>query len=529
MFVPDGEGDVCSLGYLVADWLEEFTCHGPGDLAGDRLVLDREWLKFLVAAYRLDPVTGRRLIDRALLSRPKGRAKSELAGLVAVAEAIGPVRFGGWDAKGQPVGIPVRSPLIRCLATEESQAGNTFEVAAYVMAEWGPDVWPDLYGGVKGVRQYQSATALYLPGGGEMRACTAGAASKDGGKETFVVPDEIHQYVLPELRNMYATVARNTGKREIAEPWMMSTTTSYLPGEGSIAEKILTAYRTGSLPNAERWLVDHREAQGRVDITNQAHTMAQLRYVYGAAADWVGLERKYRAMIDPTECPDDATAARYFLNKAMSTRDVWIPADVVERQVQTDVVADGEPITLGFDGSLNDDSTVLVGCRMSDGFLFPVGIWSKPAGPESVAWEVPRLEVVEEIRATFARYTVTRMYADPHEWRSDVDSLAEEFGQRVFRWETGREVAMGRALDRLRVDLITEVAWHSGSPEFMEHFRNAYTRRKNGRILVRKEHPDSARKIDSVVGAALAYEARADEIESPLSPPPTDNRMFVFR
>ena len=30
--------------------------------------------------------------------------------------------------------------------------------------------------------------------------------------------------------------------------------------------------------------------------------------------------------------------------------------------------------------------------------------------------------------------------------------------------------------------------------------------------LIRKEHPNSARKIDSVVGDALAYEARADAL-----------------
>jgi hypothetical protein len=172
-----------SLGFVVADWLEQYTCHGPGDVQGEPLVLDREWLKFLVHAYRLDPATGGRVFDEAVLSRPKGRAKSELAGLIGVVEAFGPVRFDGWDADGQPVGRPVTSPLLKCLATEESQAGNTFENIAFIAADWGPDVHPDVYKGVRGARQYQSASALYLPHGGEIRASTAGSASKDGGKE----------------------------------------------------------------------------------------------------------------------------------------------------------------------------------------------------------------------------------------------------------------------------------------------------------------------------------------------------------
>jgi len=507
------EGDEFpSLGWQVAEWLEAYTCHGPGDVQGEPIVLDNEWLRFLVNAYRLDPETGRRCVDRAMLSRPKGRAKSELAGLVGIAEAIGPVRFDGWDADGQPVGRPVTSPLLKCLATEEGQTGHTFQNIAYVMAEWGPDHHSDVYRGITGARQYQSASALYLPNGGEVRAATAGAASKDGGKETFVVADEVHLYVLRELRGMYSTVARNTGKRAKAEPWMLLTTTAYRPGEQSVAESLLTAWRKGDLPNVERWVMDHREAKGRIDLADVAHTLAQLRYVYGDAAEWMDLERIYRTMRDPMECEDDATAARYFLNRSISGRDAWIAKDVVERQARAETIAPGEAVALGFDGSLNNDSTVLIGSRMSDGFIFPVGIWAKPEGPEGTWWEVPRADVLATVREAFARYDVARLYADPHEWRSDVDSLAEEFGDRVVAWETRRDVAMGAALDRLHTGLRNGELWHSGDPVVVEHFANAYVRRRGSLRLVRKEHEQSNRKIDSVVGAALAVEARADAI-----------------
>jgi phage terminase large subunit-like protein len=166
--------------------------------------------------------------DEAVLSRPKGRAKSELAGFIGVAEALGPVRFDGWNADGQPVGRPVRTPLLKCLATEESQAGNTFENIAFICGEWGKDNHPEIYAGITGARNYQSATALYLPHGGEIRACTSGSASKDGGKETWVCADETHLYVLRELKSMYGTVSRNLGKRD--QPWLMQTSTAYRPG-----------------------------------------------------------------------------------------------------------------------------------------------------------------------------------------------------------------------------------------------------------------------------------------------------------
>lgn len=521
-------GHICSVGYTVLDWIEEYCCHGPGDVQGDPLNIDDEFRDHVIECYRIDPVTGRRMYDEAVLSRPKGRSKSELAALVGIAEAFAPCRFDGWDADGQPVARPVRSPLVKVLATEESQAGNTFETMAYVAGEWGPDAHPGIYGGVSGIRQYQSATAVYLPHGGEMRACTAGAASKDGGKETHVIPDETHLYIFKELRSMYATIARNLGKRAIAEPWMHQTSTAYRPGEMSTFEETLTSWRKGTLD--PRTYVNHREAKGRIDIADKAHTMRQLAYVYGASVPWQDLDHKYRQMCDPRICPDEATAARFYLNRSMATSDAWIAKDVHERQTRRGVVvAPGEAITVGFDGSINEDATVLRGCRISDGFLFRLGVWEKPPGPDGATWEVPRADVLATTREAFARFRVVRGYFDPHEWRSDVDTLAEEFGEAVVAWETRRDVAMGAALDRLHADLVNGVAWHDEDPVAHEHYGNAYVRRKGSHRLVRKEHPQSSRKIDSVVGDTLAYEARADVLASGWSAAPPDRRIVVHR
>lgn len=525
-------GHKCSLGYQVIDWIEAYCCHGPGDVQGDPIEMDDEWFSFIVNAYELNPVTGKRRVNRALLSRPKGRAKSELAGFIGVAEAFAPTRFDGWDANGQPVARPVRSPLLKCLATEESQAGNTFENIAFIASEWGPDTHPDIYRGVTGARRYQSATALYLPFGGEIRACTAGAVSKDGGKETWVCADESHLYILPETRGMYEFVARNLGKRAIAEPWLMQTTTMYKRGQLSTAEVIMQKWKKGTLENPERWLIDHREAKGRIDIRDKAHTIKQLTQVYGSAVKqgWISPELMYQSMTDPTECPDDATAARYFLNRSMSSEDMWIDVDIVERQMVDDVVEPGTAISIGFDGSLNDDSTVLFGCRMSDGLIFPIRIWEKPDGPEAAFWQVPRREVLQEIRDVHGMYIVSRGYYDPHEWRSDIDTVADEFGEdRVVAWETRRDVQTAAALDRLHVDLKTGVAKMVRDKIVLRHFGNAYVRMKGGHRLVRKEHPKSDRKIDSVPGAMLAYEARADALADGWSEEPPDRRVIVLR
>jgi phage terminase large subunit-like protein len=512
---PLFDGHVCSLGYAVADWIEANCCHGEGDLQGQPARIDAEMLDHIVECYRIDPQTGRRVFNEAVLSRPKGRAKSEIAAWVALAEAFSDcVRFSYWDEDGQPVGRGVTSPLIKCLATEEGQAGNTFKTIAYIASEWGKEHRPEVYAGASGARQYQSASAIYLPHGGEIRACTAGSASKDGGLESHVVVDETHLFVLAELRNMYATVARNLGKRYDADPWLHQTSTAYKPGEQSVFENTLTLWRKKELP--ESVFVNHREAKGRVNLDDKPHTIAQLRYVYGPAAGWIDLDRKYRDMRDPRICRDDAEAARYFLNRPMSGNDAWIAKDAVERQIRRgDTIALGERITLGFDGSLNNDTTVLRGCRVSDGFRFRIGAWPKPEGAAGIGWEVPRADVLATIREAFARYDVARAYCDPHEWRSDIDALAEEFGERVVAWETRRDVAMAAALDRLHTDIVNGLTFQDADPLALEHYGNAYVRMKGGHRLIRKENPDSNRKIDTVVGDALAYEARADVLAAP--------------
>jgi len=137
-----------SLGYSLISWIEHFLVHGPGDVAGTPIALDDEFAGFIATVYAVDG-NGRRRYDEAFLSRPKGRAKSELAGMLSVAEALAPVRFDHWAERGEvspwgyqyvpgePVGAPVRFPFIRCLATEEGQSGNTYDNVYFNLTE-GP-------------------------------------------------------------------------------------------------------------------------------------------------------------------------------------------------------------------------------------------------------------------------------------------------------------------------------------------------------------------------------------------------------
>lgn len=530
------DGHVPSIGYEVIDQIEEFMCHGEGDLQGQLAHIDDEMRDHIIECYRIHPLTGRRAYNEAVLSRAKGRSKSEISSWIATAESFGRVRFDGWDANGQPVAKRVTSPLVKCLATEEGQAGSTFKTIAFMAGEWGKDRFPEFYGATAGIRQYQSASALYLPWGGEVRRCTSGSASKDGGLESHIAADETHLYVLPELREMYAIVMRNLGKARFdADPWLHQTSTACKLGEKSVLEETLALWRRGEL--SEAVYVNHREAKGRIDIRDTEHTKRQLVQAYGEASKWMDIDRKLREMRDVRICPDDATAARYYLNRSMSGRDAWIAKDVHERQTRPGVanpspreVLPGEAIALGFDGSINDDTTVLRGSCMSDGYLFRIGSWPKPEGAAGIGWEVPRADVLATVREAMARYAVIRGYFDPHEWRSDIAQLQEEFGpERVSPWATSKDTPMSAALDRLYADLMNGTVCHDGDPLAAEHYGNVYVRMKGNLRLVRKEYPNSPRKIDSVVGDALAYEARADALAAGWTTEPQASIFFLPR
>ena len=114
----------------------------------------------------------------------------------------------------------------------------------------------------------------------------------------------------------------------------------------------------------------------------------------------------------------------------------------------------------------------------------------------------------------------------PSERARILAMLAEEFGEeRVIPWPTSSYVRMHDALDRLHTGLMTGEVWHDDDPLAAEHYGNAYIARRGRLRLVRKETPNSSRKIDSVVGDALALEARADALAAGWTP----DRETYFR
>lgn len=545
-----------SLGFALIDWIETFLCEGPGDSVGEPATVDDEYAAFVVRAYELrpkrNPRPGRKRYRRAGLSRPKGRGKSSIAAKLAVAEALGPVRFDHWAEAGEeswwgyvyeagePVGRPVTSPEVLCLATEEGQAGNTFD-AVVVMTKYLAEHYGAHFPGLD-----PGITRVLLEHG-SIEPVTARAKSKDGGNSTFCVFDETHLWDSRELHELAGTVRRNLSKRKAAEPWSLETTTAYRPGDDSEAERLYSLVERGGPATV---LLDHRQVPDDVEWKDDDALAAALLELYGPAADpdtgWIDVEQLVEDIRD--EQAEEVDSRRYFGNQIRATADTWCEPKTWARHAAADkIVADGELITLGFDGSHSEDATALVGCRVSDGHLFVLGVWQRPDGPQGREWLVPRDAVDDAVRDAFERFDVWRLYADPPYWQSEIAAWQRAFdrkgpkGRRVVEWWTNRDPQMAAALRNLRTALDAlepaSVVSHDGDARLAEHVANCRrwvkrVRLEDGEagelVLVKKDARRSPRKIDAAVTATLAFEARRDAVAAGAKPRRRRARAYSF-
>jgi hypothetical protein len=533
-----------SLGVALA-WVEWFAVHGPGDVQGvplhprhgsDALPLDDEFAGLILDCYTHDE-NGRRLYDTVAISRAKGRAKSELAGFVALAEAFGPVRFAGWAEggetyqwrdfvyeyePGEPMGRPVTYPFIRCLATEESQSANTYDNINYNL-EHGP-LSEDLPSGTAGI------TRIFLPHGGEIRPSTAAAASRDGGKETLAVFDEPHLYVQPELRQMYRTVDRNLRKRKTAQPWALLTSTMYQPGENSVLEKLHERAKliAEGKTRERRLMLDHREAPAEVDMTDLGQMRAALREVYGPFAAALDLDGIIESEFWNVE-KDPEESRRYFFNQPTAARDAWTTHPLWAARADVEQhIPDDAPIVLFFDGSKSDDATALMGCNVESGHLMTLACWERPQGPQGEGLEVDRADVDRVVREVFATRVVVAFFGDVKEFESYIDSWALDFGEQLviqatvgraahpIAWDMRAKLReFTGACERMEIDIREGDLTHDGDSRLQRHVLNARRRPNRYGVSISKEGRESPKKIDLAVCAVGARMVRRLVLASP--------------
>lgn len=496
---PDYEGEFPTLGWTVGEWIEAWCVIPDGDQLGEPYKLTDEMWKFLAHHYRLrdgaraDEPRSAFYYRRSQLVRPQKWGKGPLGAAWICAEAEGPVLFDGYDADGEPVGRSWATPWIQLTALSEDQTDNVYR-ALLPMIEQGPlaDLIPDT-----------GQTRINLAGGGLIEPVTSSGGSRLGQRITAALQDEPHSWLTTNgMRKVADTQWRNlagTGGRAVL------TTNAWDPSEQSVAQQFHES--------ASKDLYRDYPTPPPGSFKNKRERRHVIKVVYGDSY-WVD-QRRIDAEAEELVVRDRAQAERFFGNRIVAGEGAWVDPALWEACTDaTVVVADKEQITLGFDGSLFDDATALIGCTLEGAHLFTLGVWERPLDlPAYQEWEVPHLDVDGAVAAAFDKFKVVRFYCDPPYWQDYVDRWIADYGEAVRAWWTNRDAAAAKAVERLHTAIIGKAVTHDGDEVLTRHVGNARVEKRRAGLVLRKESKDSPRKIDAAMAAVLAYEARQDAVE----------------
>jgi hypothetical protein len=466
-------------------------------------ILTDEQAKLVLAWYTLDD-RGDFALRRAILERVKGWGKSPLAGSIAIEELAGPVCFDGWDAQGEPVGVPWgtggRPPaLVQIAAVSEDQADNTYGAIYQMLTARNGAV-------AEGLGIDLGRTRLYVPErSGELHPVTASAGSREGQRLTFAVLDETHLWTRQNGGVRLAdTIRRNAAKMGGRT---IETTNAPQLGLKSVAEKSGSDVErgfSGILHNAVR-----PENQPEPDWTDE-QLLEALAVAYGDA-HWIDLERLVKEIRDPSTAWDDAL--RFYFN----IRAAGMGRAVDPRRWDELARRDGPPpqkteVGLGFDGSISQDETWLVGCTR-EGFTFRIAAWSRPLN--STNWTVPRSEVMDKVEWAFGYWRVGRFHFDPPKWWTEGEAWQTRWGDEIVQpLDTNQPRRFAPAVDRWLVGIREGTHTHDGDPELAEHVKAAHLKKvhinaaeDDGRTKYVIVKGEDRRKIDGAVADILAFEA----------------------
>lgn len=537
-----------TLGPLVCQFIEDNLCHGPGDLLGQPVRLSMEQKGWIYRMYEVErpfvltgrpgfqirtanPRAGQRRFRRCALSLRKGSCKTEFAAWIAIAELHpdGPVRCAGFEneksSDPKPIARPVTDPYIPMISYTEEQ---TEELA---------------YGALRRILQEMpigsdfdigNSRVVRLDGHGKAEAVATSPNARDGARTTFQHADETHRLVLEGQKKAWTVMLANLAKRPRAEPWALETTTAPEPGGGSVAEHTMEYARDillGKTTTNAGLFFFHREASLEHDAETPKGLRAGIIEASGPyIAKWSDIDRIAALFEEPDA--DRRYLERVWLNRLVSSGGAAFDMHMWKKLAKTYTPSDRVPITLGFDGSRFDDSTGLVGCEISTGHVFRLGLWE-------VTEEQPEIDVNEVDRAVsdvFERFDVRRMYCDPPKWESWVAAWAGRYGEKkVVEWWTNRRKPMAYAIRAFIASMRSSEISHNGDPRIYEHMGNA--RRENTNLvddkkeplwILRKERSNSPKKIDLALATILAWEARTDAISAGDNQPVAEPSIFVF-
>jgi hypothetical protein len=527
--------------WIVPDWVEAH-CIQPDGFNRGRQFRYYDWQLWCTANhYRVKPTAEWRPESpmlasafhnrRSLVIAPQKVGKGPWSATGCAVEGAGPVLVRGWAGKddgyacsdhgcgcgweyayepGEPMGMPWPTPLIQITATSEAQTDNIYR-PLQDMIRLGP------LGDVMRVGE----GFIRIGTTGRIDVVTSNAQSRLGNPVTYVAQDETGIYV------------DSNGMRKVAE-----TQRRGLAGMGGRAQE------TTNCPDPSQDSVGQRSWESAAEdifkfyepppanlsYRNKAERRKIHRINYAGSphvdVDAIDAEAAELAEKDPEQ------AERFFGNRMVYGAGTWLAGDLWDARAQPREVLAGAPVVGGFDGSESDDWTS-IRLQTEGGYQFTprYGPDRRPTiwNPAEHGGQVPRLEVRAAWDEIAERYKLVRVYLDPRFFETEIDELAERYGEKVFiRWATHRLTQMHAAATRLHTDVVKADSsfTHDDDPVAKIHVRNARKLPRPGERYVLGK-PSQTQKIDVAVTSILTNEAAGDVTAAGAWPKPRVRRKVI--
>lgn len=524
-----------TLGVFVILWIMQHL----QDEEGNPFRPTPEQSRFILWFYAING-RGRWVYTSGVLQRLKGHGKDIILAAMALAEMLGPCRFDGWDEKGNAKAKTCPSAWVQVVAVSQDQTRNTFKVFDWIIKDET----------IKKYRLEVNKFSVNGAGGRTIEGLSKRPRKAEGNRVTFAIFNEPHHYLSADEQGMFTTVTGNiTKRRGQGAHWcaisnapdanenssLMQTRETY---DGQIEE-----YGFSSI------YYDSIEAKQDAPADDPDFIIALLELLRGDSF-WLDAEGISEDFFDLQY--SEERNRRMFYNQIVKSNTSWVAvqdwSECFRRTPENIRITKKDEIVLGLDCSKSDDTTVLIGCRVSDGYVFRLGFWGKPPkrGDLSENWLVPRtpadpnpygLETVSEcVDKAFKEYNVVAFFADPSHakgdtdgrqyWKPVIDSFHQKYKDTLKLWagpKTGRGThsiwwdmseplnteEFAKHAELTKAEIMDFTVLHDGDPEIKNHVRNAkiYNTRQGFQSIWKGE--DRTNKIDAAVCMILARMVRA--------------------
>jgi phage terminase large subunit-like protein len=473
----------------VADFVEAFgriTKDSVAGRAGSPLVL-RDWQKLLLEhLFAWDDEGLRNRIS--LVGMPRKNGKSALGAALGLYSLI----LG-------PKGAEVYS-----VAAEKEQARIVFQDARRT---------------IEASAELSAITKLYrdaieLPKFNSVyRVLSAESVTKEGLSPTTVIFDELHAQPDRELFDVFSLAMGARGKLATMIAITTAGVRSDRHGKDSIAFNL---YQYG-------------QKVSRGEESDDTFFMAwwesegdhRLRETWDEANPGFGdlnAESDFESAIRRTP---EAEFRIKRCNQWVSSVETWLPAGSWDECAGEVTLTSDDEIVLGFDGSYNGDASVIVGAVIPkvEGDpvkVFLVKAWEKDLEHDPDDWRVDIGEVEQTVMDFCQKHTVREIACDPFRWQRSMEVL-EGKGLPVVSFPQSPQ-RMIKACARFYDAVAEKKLVHDADPLLARHIGNTAVKLTPAGPHIKKENPNSPRKIDAAVAAILAHDRASGKIEEQVIP-----------